>query len=248
MRKILQISLVLLFLFVLAGCGKTNFLQWAAPAPSNDNITVARRALDRANYRRALDLVKDDDSDEARIVYAQALLGLADIDLASIMDALDDDTVTDNPIIRLDKLMHGKGNVKTIILSGDIFLEVTPELKSDKVIGVLSTMAAHTANLKQAFDPSDKGLDEAISGFMNNIDVSEQYKKVCIDDDLTSSLRYILRAKELLALSVNEKNIVQAIDEMRDTMASVNAMVSANGSLINHVEWGWVRAIFNITD
>ncbi|MDR2431107.1 MAG: hypothetical protein LBD99_02480 [Candidatus Margulisbacteria bacterium] len=246
MKKIFLFLLAFLTLS-LSGCGQTNALQWATPKPNISNTEAARQALDEAKYDKALSLVKDDRSVEGRIIYAEALLGKADLDLASILEALDDDTLPDNAIIRLDKLMHRKNNTGLIIEAGDIFLNITPDNKSDQLIGALAVLAAHTANLKQAFDPSDDGLQAVIASLNILDDVSSEYKAVCGgSDNVTEAIRYVNRAGELLALATNNKDLTKAFREMQKTMTDVNYAITVAGGISPATTWGIVQAIFGL--
>ena len=225
MNKLRYLSCLCVFLLLFSGCGKTNVLQWAAPGPDHDNIEQARLAIDEAKYDKALSLVRDDTSNEGQILYAQALLGKSGLDLASILDALTDDKIIDNPVIRLDKLMHKKNNTQMLLQSGDIYMNVNPSKKSDQVIGVLASMAAHTANLKEAFDQGDIGLENALSGYNPADDVSLNYQALCgasSTGDLDNATRYVRRAAELYNLISKDEELDKALKTMRETMVSVN--------------------------
>ncbi|GBR76670.1 hypothetical protein NO2_1183 [Candidatus Termititenax persephonae] len=157
-RKILTVTLLAL---ALCGCGKTNLLQWTAPAQKTNELEKARNIIDtaktKADYQKAYNLVKDDDSNEGKVIRAEALLGRSGIDLAAIIDALEQGNLdlgggqqSASPILKLERLVVDSGVRADVLAAGELFLSSVPPKTSDKVIGALTGLIAHTANLRQA--------------------------------------------------------------------------------------------------
>lgn len=174
MSSFKKYSYVLLFCFILilSGCGTTNVLEWMKPKDANkDEVALARLYIDEGKYEKAKSLLQDNNDSESKVLYAECLMGIAGIDLATIITALTDDTVTDNPVIRLEALVTDPGKRGTIIEAANLFIENAPDKSSDKIIGALCCMIAHTSNLKNQFAPNTKlvdtntvyGTDEAVS-------------------------------------------------------------------------------------
>lgn len=164
----LQKTVIAAFLCLcLFGCGKTNVLQWAKPSDKTDNIEMARKYIDEGDYDKAASYLKNPSSKEEKILYAECLMGQADVDPYTIITALTDETVTDNYIIRLETLINDSDNRAKIIEAADIFIQNKPSKTSDIIIGTLCTMVAHVAFVKNSFDPNNVGL-LAIATSCNN--------------------------------------------------------------------------------
>ena len=172
MKKMLKILSGVCVVLALFGCGKTNLLQWAAPAPKQDNVEAARQAIDEGQYEKAYNLVKDDNSSEGKTIRAQALLGKSDIDLAAIIVALDKDAInlgggvkSDSPILKLESLIEDTANRGNVLTAANLFLEANPSKTSDRIIGALAGLLAHVANLRNAVNVEGKSDFKAyISG------------------------------------------------------------------------------------
>lgn len=150
-KKILLAFLLVIF---IVGCGKTNALQWAKATDKADNIAEARKYIDEGDYTKAESYVKNETGSEARIVYAECLMGEAKIDLAEIIKKLTDSSVTNNPILRIEPLVEDTDNRGKIIEAAEIFRQNMPSTTSDKILGTLSLLIGHVALVKEAYAPT----------------------------------------------------------------------------------------------
>ena len=153
-----KLCIPFLILLLVAGCGKTNLLQWAKPKDNPDKIALARQYLDEAKYDKAKATIGEPKTSEEKIIYAECLMGEANIDLSTIVKALTDDTVTNNYIIRLETLINDTGDRAKVIDAANLFVAAQPSETSDIIIGTLCTMIGHVAFLKNNFDPTNQGL------------------------------------------------------------------------------------------
>ncbi|MDR1998171.1 MAG: hypothetical protein LBQ83_07615 [Candidatus Margulisbacteria bacterium] len=218
MKNIRLFLMLALAVLTLTGCGKTNFLQWATAKPETDNIEQARLAIDEAKYDKALTLVADDDSPEARIIYAECLLGLSGVDLAAIIEALDNDAVADNPILRLESLVSAAENRNRILEAGNIFLAITPSKPADKTIGALSGLLAHTANLRNAFGD----FNTYINARSDSDECVSEYNQLGKADSL-NPVRYIIRSAEFLSSS--DETLQEAIASAKAAIRTIDASI-----------------------
>jgi hypothetical protein len=221
MKKVLKILAGACVALALFGCGQTNLLQWAAPTPKQGNIEAARQAIDEGKYDKAYNLVNDDNSNEGKIIRAQALLGRSGIDLAAIIVALDKDEInlgggvkSDSPALKLEELIENDANRTNVLTAANLFLSAEPDKTSDKVIGALTGLIAHVANLRNAI-VADSG-----SNFKNYISSkSNPANEECVlfyDALGDNKLAYITMAVNFLD---------NGSEEIKEAVASANAAI-----------------------
>lgn len=221
-------KLFLVFLLcILVGCGKTNLLQWAKAPEKTSNLEMARKYIDEGEYTKAKSYVQNSTSKEGKILYAQCLMGEAGVDLSTIISALSDENITDNPVIRLEKLVNDSADRSKILEASDIFIQNQPSKTSDIIIATLCTMIGHVAFVKDNFDPSNIGLlDVATSHNNGTTPISDGVNtyNVAIGDNvydqyiaMGNPLYYIGQSAQLLS---NIKGIDQSI---KDAIVSFNA-------------------------
>ncbi|GBR74781.1 hypothetical protein NO1_1902, partial [Candidatus Termititenax aidoneus] len=209
--------------------GKTNLLQWAAPTPRQDNIEAARQAIDEGKYEKAYSLVKDDNSNDGKIIRAQALLGRSDIDLAAIIVALDKDKVdlgggvkSDSPVLKLESLIENPDNRSNVLAAANLFLDANPAKTSDKVIGALAGLLAHVANLRNAVIADGKSdFKTYISGKDNAEECAPFYSALG-----QNKLAYITMAVDFLN---------NGSEEIKDAVASANRSIKTIDASIEFV-------------
>jgi hypothetical protein len=218
MKKMLKILAGASVALALFGCGQTNLLQWAAPTPKQGNIEAARQAIDEGKYNNAYNLVKDDDSDEGKIIRAQALLGRSSIDLAAIISALGQDDIdingvkSDSPALKLERLIADENNRANVLTAANLFLSAEPDKTSDKVIGALTGLIAHVANLRNAvIDGGKSDFKDYISGKSDNTECESFYNALG-----ENKLAYITMAVNFLD---------NGSEDIKEAVASANAAI-----------------------
>ncbi|MDR1323341.1 MAG: hypothetical protein LBK68_02770 [Candidatus Margulisbacteria bacterium] len=226
MKKALKILIGVSVVLTLCGCGKTNLLQWAAPVPKQDNTEAARQAIDEGKYEKAYNLVKDDDSDDGKIIRAQALLGKSDIDLAAVIVALGKDAVdlgggtkSDSPILKLESLIDDAGHRENVLAAANLYLSVNVNKTSDKVIGALTGLLAHVANLRSAVMADGKSDFKAyISGKSDNDECESFYSALG-----SEKLGYITMAVSFL--NNGSEDIKEAVASANATLKTIDASI-----------------------
>lgn len=226
-----KLLLILTVSLLIIGCGKTNVLQWAKAPDKADDIAMARKYLDEGEYTKAKSYVADATSKEGKIIYAECLMGEAGIDLSTIIAALNDENITDNPVIRLEALINNTSDRAKILEAADIFGQNQPSETSDIIIGTLCTMIGHVANIKNAYDPDNLGLISLNTSY--NTDTALPASIPVVGGTIvpgtgsntygeytnlgTAPLRYISTAFSLLS------NISSVPAEVREAIVSMNA-------------------------
>ncbi|MDR1113863.1 MAG: hypothetical protein LBL50_02085 [Candidatus Margulisbacteria bacterium] len=231
MKKALKILIGVSVVLTLCGCGKTNLLQWAAPVPKPDNTEAARQAIDEGKYEKAYNLVKDDDSDDGKIIRAQALLGKSDIDLAAIIVALGKDAVdlgggtkSDSPLLKLESLIDDAGYRENVLAAANLYLAANVNKTSDKVIGALTGLLAHVANLRNAADQDFKAY---ITGKNDSDECVSFYNALG-----SEKLGYITMASNFL--SGGNEEIKSAIVSANAVIKSIDATVKLTDAVRNN--------------
>jgi hypothetical protein len=229
MKKALKILIGVSVVLTLCGCGKTNLLQWAAPVPKQDNTEAARQAIDEGKYEKAYNLVKDDDSDDGKIIRAQALLGKSDIDLAAIIVALGKDAVdlgggtkSDSPILKLESLIDDAGHRENVLTAANLYLAANVNKTSDKVIGALTGLLAHVANLRSAVMANGKSDFKAYISGKSDSDECEPFYNALGSE----KLGYITMAVSFLS---------NGNEEIKDAIASANRSIKTIDASIDFV-------------
>jgi hypothetical protein len=232
----MKTSLMILFLFLLLGCGTTNYLQWAKSSDdSRSNIELARNYLDEGEYSKAKILVQNDTSDEAQVVYAECLMGESGVDLAEILKVLSDNNVSNNPVLRLEPLIKDANNRAKIIQAANIFAAHVPQKSSDKIIGALCNMTAHAGNLKNAFSGANF---DSLYGTSDLTDVTANYWALGDNPVL-----YMNNSVMLLGSLVEEDTVKTAIVSMNVEIVSLNNFIKANPALPG-IPWQLMKPLF----
>ncbi|MDR2428960.1 MAG: hypothetical protein LBD62_04055 [Candidatus Margulisbacteria bacterium] len=226
MKKILKVLSGACLVLALFGCGKTNLLQWAAPAPKQDNIEAARQAIDEGQYDKAYNLIQDDSSNEGKIIRAQALLGKSGIDLAAIIVALGQDPIdlgnsgkSGSPVLKLESLIEDAANRDNVLTAANLFLEARPDKTSDRIIGALAGLLAHVANLRNAVIVNgESNFKGYISGKSNTDECESFYSALG-----TNKLAYITMAVNFL--DNGSKDVKEAVASANAALKTIDASI-----------------------
>ena len=244
MKKLLVFLFILIFIY---GCGQTNYLEWADSASGDsDSIEDARTYIDEAEYSKALDKLDDyldahPNDAEANILYGQALMGDADVELATIMVALSRETTHDSPAVQMEFLVSD-GNRSKIYDAANRFITYQPTDNSDKIIAALCCMAAHSSALKESFGGLGTDLD-SLDSVPDGTNVTAEYNNFKTIQGGNSS-KFILNSFTFMASLITDDELNEAIVSMNQVMEAAEQLVSANSGT---AAWGaptYIKALF----
>jgi len=223
--------LVYFFIIImfLSGCGQTNYLAWANPNSGSSTMESAQTALDQGKYQKAAsileDILNDDPSNEdANILYAESLMGLAGVDLERFFtDLTADNPVSNAPLFTLQNTVASRDR-QLIYNAADIFEQYSPSDTDDKIIGSFCTLVAAATILSEHFDPNQIGVELVTTLDLTAHplgDVSPNWKAM--------NGKHIAWISDSIGLltSVANGDVNEAINEAQEMIVSVNALVAA---------------------
>lgn len=227
MKKI-SFWLSLIFLtIILTACGTTNYLNWAKPAGSNtiDELDRARGYIDNAEYAKAESILNDylrnhSSSPEANILYGQAQLGLADVDLASIVSALSEETPTPS----LSKLANICSSTERsrIYDAADKFIAYPPTDPSDKVISAFCGMIAFTSLIHDTYDTAGNGLLNDAGDLAAGAEAETKWDSMSNKEN-----NYLSLAFDSLASLSGDKDVQETVSSMNTVLSLIDdAMIA----------------------
>jgi hypothetical protein len=227
MKKLLFWSFLVGLTLILTACGTTNCLSWAKPAGSTtiDNLDQARIYIDNAEYSKAESLLNDylknhSSSREANILYAQAELGLADVDLASIISALSEETPTPS-LCKLANICAATDR-DLVYDAAEKFIAYQPTDPSDKVISAFCGMIAFTSILHDTYDTADNGLIDD-TGDLAPTDLA----KTRWDAMANKENNYLDLAFNSLASLSGDKTVQDTASSMNTVLTYIDANITA---------------------
>lgn len=219
MKKILFLSLFLILTLGFYGCGKTNALSWTKPAGSTnlDTLDQARMYIDNAEYNKAQSILNDylknnPNSKEGNILYGQAQLGLADVDLASILSALSEQNPT--PSLSKLNLVCSASDRGKIYEAADKFIAYSPTDPSDKVIAAFTGLIAYSAIIHDTYDTANNGLLDNTGDLAQGAEAETRWNTMANKENTYLSLAF----SSLASLSGDES--------LQNTITSMNTVLS----------------------
>ncbi len=242
MKKLSYLSLFCLMLLLIVACGKTNYLQWADTNAEQDTVELSKQALNDGKFNKAKYLLEDflssnPNDPEANILYAQSLMGVANVTLVAVIDDLTKDNPhSDSPLLRLQATV-ASANRQYIYQAADIFSRFTPEANSDKVIGAICTLVAASTIMAANFDPTGIGIENLATPDTDN--VLPIWNDMTWDGQPKKHLAWISRSMILLT-SFAEGDIEDSINDANTAINSIEAYLPTSPT---GLPWGVVRYV-----
>lgn len=245
-KRAFFIVLIAISLF-LTSCGQTNYFGWAT---SNEvsSLDSAQQALDQGKYNKAASILEDvladnPDDKNTNILYAQALMGKAGVDMANFFDDLTTDNPAGNsPLLNLQATVPSADR-DLIYKAADIFSDYLPDDGEDKMVGSICTLTAAATILAQKFDPEGLGIENVTTANMNSYtgevdgDIISIWNDISWSEDPATNkhMEWINRSIVLLT-SYASGDVNEAIEESQTLLVLID-MYASGGELL----WGYLR-------
>lgn len=230
MRYKYILTLLLLGVLFILGCGNSNVLQGLTkPGEHEDNLALAQQYLDEGRYSKAEKLARDllvdntySNDEEATVILGQALMGLAGVDLEGVISHINTDQET--PSSNITKLNIVPLSKRDYLFEAvDILLNIDTDYQPVRFSAGIAGICASVAKINSTFDPLGGTIGDGQGGEPSpstTINVQWQSIYPTISDWTNRGLAALYEV-------TNDENLRNAASSINVTLLAAEAQMGA---------------------